>query len=590
MEQIVTTPSASDLNAVFTTVSRIEREARFDHSARVVFLRNVTIEGLDTFLKFHLYPSGIGAQTVFGGYGTMMQDVLAEDGPVRTAEPDLVVLSLTLAELDPGYGTPGWRADAALAELKNLFELLETRTRATIVLNTFISPLYPEFGIVPALDRSDVTSQVAALNRFIEDFVRDRAPRFCLTDWDAYLRIIGAKQALDDRGRYLWKAPFRKAFLNLYAQYLARIVRALKGRTKKCLILDCDNTLWGGVVGEDGMDGIKLDANEYPGKVFYDFQNSLLHLSERGVVIALCSKNNEADVLEVFDRHQSCRLKRSHLAAWRINWQDKAANIVELAEELNLGLDSFVFIDDSPVECDLIRKLLPDVTVVQVPEKLCDLPALVFEQGLFDNFRVTDDDRRRTRLYQGESQRKAARGAFASVEEYLSSLQTVASIHRVRPAEIARVAQLTQKTNQFNLTTRRYAERDIHAFAERRDAAVFALSAHDRFGDLGLVSVMILERHGVIGRIDTFLMSCRVLGRGLERAMVARCLDVMGSAWDVQRWHAEYIPTRKNQQVADFWPKSGFAPVNEEGDRRIFARDARKCGDEVPPYVCVRED
>src|SRR6185295_8837749 len=365
----------------------------------------------------------------------------------RTAEPDLVVLSLTLAELDPSYGTPGWRADAALAELKNLFELLETRTRATIVLNTFISPLYPEFGIVPALDRSDVTSQVAALNRFIEDFVRDRAPRFCLTDWDAYLRIIGAKQALDDRGRYLWKAPFRKAFLNLYAQYLARIVRALKGRTKKCLILDCDNMLWGGVVGEDGMDGIKLDANEYPGKVFYDFQNSLLHLSERGVVIALCSKNNEADVLEVFDRHQSCRLKRSHLAAWRINWQDKAANIVELAEELNLGLDSFVFIDDSPVECDLIRKLLPDVTVVQVPEKLCDLPALVFEQGLFDNFRVTDDDRRRTRLYQGESQRKAARGAFASVEEYLSSLQTVASIHRVRPAEIARVAQLTQKTN-----------------------------------------------------------------------------------------------------------------------------------------------
>jgi FkbH-like protein len=590
METIVTPASANDLNVVFTTVSRFEREARFDHVTRVVLLRNITVEGLDTFLKFHLYQSAIGAEVVFGGYGTMMQDALADDGPFGRGDPDLVVLSLTLDEMDPAYGTPGWRADAAQAELKTLFELLGRRTRATIVVNTFIPPLYPEIGIVLSPNRSDVTSQVIALNRFVEDFVRERAPRFCLTDWDGYLRILGAKDALDHRCHYLWKAPFRKAFLNLYAQDLSRIVRALKGRTKKCLVLDCDNTLWGGVVGEDGIDGIKLDRNEYPGKVFHAFHNSLLHLAERGVLIALCSKNNEADVFEVMDKHRWCKLKRTHVTAWRINWQDKAENIVELAEELNLGLDSLVFIDDNPVECDLIRKVLPDVTVLQVPKKLSDLPTLVFEQGLFDNIRLTDEDNRRTRLYQCESQRKAARGAFKSVDEYLSSLQTVASIHRVRPAEIARVAQLTQKTNQFNLTTRRYSERDIDAFTERRDAAVFSLSVHDRYGDLGLVGVMVLERNGVIGRIDTCLMSCRVLGRGLERAMVARCLGVMGPAWDVQKWQAEYIPTRKNMQVADFWTKNGFVPTGNEADRRIYTRDARQGGGAIPPYISVQED
>jgi FkbH-like protein len=356
------------------------------------------------------------------------------------------------------------------------------------------------------------------------------------------------------------------------------------------LVLDCDNTLWGGIVGEAGIEGIKLDRNGYPGKAFYDFQTSVLHLAQRGVLIALCSKNNEADVFEVLDKHPWCRLKRSHLSGWRINWQDKAANIVEIAEELNLALDSFVLVDDNPVECDLVRKLLPQVTVLQVPEKLYRLPSLALEQGLFDTIRLTDEDRKRALLYQSESQRKTERGAFANVEDYLASLNTVACIHRARPAEIPRVAQLTQKTNQFNLTTRRYSERDVQAFVERQNAAVFTLSVQDRFGDLGLVGALILERSGAVVRIDTFLMSCRVLGRGLERAMVTHCLDVMKSIWEIDTWHAEYIPTRKNMQVVDFWSLSGFVQTGDAEGRRSYVRDARESAGEIPSYLCVRED
>lgn len=585
---MLTRSAAVDLNAILSTVSRIERQdTRFDHEIRIAVLRNVTVEGLSAFLKYHLYSSGIGASIAYGGYGTMMQDVLAADGLLAREEADLIVLSLSLDEIDPAYGTPGWRADGVLAELKNLFELLETRTRATIAVNTFLVPLHSELGVALAPDRSDIASQVCDLNRFITDFVRDRAPRFCLTDWMRYLSLLGAETALDPRGNYLWKAPFKKPFLNLYAQDIARIARVLKGRTKKCLILDCDNTLWGGVLGEDGMEGIALDRYSYPGKAYYDFQTSLLHLAERGVLIALCSKNNEADVFEVLDTHPWCRLKRRHLSAWRINWQDKAANIAALAGELNLGLDSFVFVDDNPVECEMVAKMLPEVTVLRVPEKQFELPALLAHQGFFDTLRLTEEDRERAHLYQRESQRKSARSAFGSVEDYLASLETAATIHRMRPAEIARAAQLTQKTNQFNLTTRRYTDSDLQSFADRADAAVFTLSAADRFGDLGLVGVMIVERDGAAARIDSLLMSCRALGRGLEFAMVARCIEALEAEWDLREWRSEYVPTRKNGQVADFWIRNGFAPAGETGGHKHFVSAAKAGGRAIPAYVRV---
>lgn len=588
MDAVLTRPAAVDLKAILSAVSRIEREVtHFDHEIRIVVLRNVTVEGLGAFLKYHLYSSAIGAKIAFGGYGTMMQDVLAGDGLLAHGEADLIVLSLTLDEIDASYGTPGWRANDVQAELKNLFELLETRTRATIAVNTFLAPLHSELGVALAPDRSDVASQVSELNHFVTDFVRGRAPRFCLMDWTRYLALLGAEAALDQRGSYLWKAPFKKPFLNLYAQDIARIARVLKGRTKKCLVLDCDNTLWGGVLGEDGIEGIALDRNSYPGKAYYDFQTSLLHLAERGVLIALCSKNNESDVFEVLDTHPWCRLKRQHISAWRINWQDKAANIAALADELNLGLDSFVFVDDSPVECELVAKMLPDVTVLRVPGNQFELPGLLAGQGLFDTLRLTEEDRARAHLYQRESQRKSARASFAGVEDYLASLETVATIHRMRPSEIARAAQLTQKTNQFNLTTRRYTDHDLQSFAERADAAVFTLSAADRFGDLGLVGMMIIERQGREARIDTLLMSCRALGRGLEYAMVARCMEALESEWNLRGWQAEYVPTRKNGQVAEFWIRNGFIPAGEVDGRRYFAAAAQTGARAIPSYVRV---
>ena len=303
------------------------------------------------------------------------------------------------------------------------------------------------------------------------------------------------------------------------------------------------------MVGEDGLDGIALDTTQYPGSAFCDFQATVLHLAERDVLLPLCRKKSRC--FEVLDKHPAMRLKRKHLAGWRVNWQDKASNIAAMAEELNLGLDVFVFVDDSPLERDLVREMLPQVTVLQVPKKLHELPMLLLQLGLFDTLHVTDEDHKRAQLYQSESQRKTVRSAFGNLQEYLHSLQTVASIHRATPAELSSVTQLTQNTNQLNLTTRCYSEGDLQAFVNSAEAAVHTLSVGDRFGSLGLVGAMVVKMEGNIARADTFLMSCRALGRRLEAAMVRNCMTDMNrlaasTSAAPRDWHAEFIPTAKN--------------------------------------------
>ena len=591
MSETLAGVDVGSLNSLYSAVNQLEEgSAAYTDSVRIAFLRNITIEGVDAFLKYHLYTSGIRPEITVGGYGTMIQDVVAEDSLVARTDPDLVVIALTLEELDPAYGAPGWRSDSIRLELERLFETIAERTRATIAVNTFLPPLHSELGIALSPDSSDLTAQVASLNRFVVEFVRARGARFCLTDWERYLRLLGSDGALDYRYWYLAKAPFRKAFLNCYAQELARVARALKGKARKCLVLDCDNTLWGGVVGEDGLSGLKLDTNQYPGRAYYDFQTAVLHLAERGILIALCSKNNEADVFEVLDNHPACRLKRSHLAAWRINWRDKATNIAEMAEELNLGLDAFVFVDDNPTECDLVAQVLPQVAVLRVPEKLYQLPQLIFRDGLFDTLRLTGEDKRRSELYRSDAERKMTRGAFASLDDYLASLQTVAVIRRARAEEVPRVAQLSQKTNQFNLTTRRYSEEDIRRLIADEDAAVFIVSAKDRFGDLGLVGVLIAMRDAGVASIDTFFMSCRALGRGIESAMAIHCISILNALWGRPNWRAEYLPTRKNMQVADFWPTVGFLPTESIGEQKIYAASASELRVDTPVHVAIRQD
>ena len=526
------------------------------------FLRNFTIEGVEPFIQYQCLLNGLKPKITFGNYDMMHQEVLDRSSHLYSLSPDIIVSALYLDTYLPEGWRAGWNAADVMIGLSGLFTDIAQNTDAIIAVNTFVPPFYSDYGISSAKDISSNHNEVLRLNQLIREYVLSNSARFVLVDWERFVRLLGANESMDYRFWYMSKAPFKKAFLDLYALELVKIAKALKGKSKKCLVLDCDNTLWGGIIGEDGLQGIKLDRHSYPGNIFYEFQKNILRLHERGVLIAICSKNNEQDVWDVLNGYPDCLLKREHLAAWRINWSDKASNINSLAAELNLGIDSFVFVDDNPVECGLIRDMLPEVTVVQVPDKLYTYPQLLNRDGLFDTLTFSSEDRQRSQMYRNEATRKHEQAKFETMDQYLASLSLVISVHPVKDDEVSRVAQLTQKTNQFNLTTRRYSEAKISAFRGDTDWAVMSLFVRDKFGESGLTGVLISRREGDTGIIDSFLMSCRILGRNIEIAFVLEAFTILERSWGINTWRAEFIPTHKNQQVADLWPSIGFQKLD----------------------------
>lgn len=557
---------------------------------RFSFLRNFTVEGIEPYLKYHCLTSGLGPNIVFGNYDMVRQEILDKTSHVYATTPDIIVAALYLETYMPDRSRTGLDAGTVMADLAGLYTDLAGSTDAIIAVNTFIPPFHSDLGIASSAELPSRYLEVLRLNQLIREFVRSNPSRFVLVDWERLVRLLGEDESMDYRFWYMSKAPFKKGFLDLYALELVKIARALKGKSKKCLVLDCDNTLWGGVIGEDGLQGIKLDIHSYPGNVFYAFQQQILALHDRGVLIAICSKNNEEDVWEVLEKHPCALLKREHLAAWRINWRDKASNLKELAAELNLGLDSFVFVDDNQTECGLIRDLIPDVTVLQVPAKLYTYPRLFDADGPFDTLSMSAEDRRRSQMYREEAGRRHEQAKYETLDQYLASLSLSIAVHHARPDEVLRIAQLTQKTNQFNLTTRRYSEAQIAAFAADPSWGVISLSVRDKFGDSGLTGVLIARNDGDCGTIDTFLMSCRILGRNIEVAFVLKALELMERTWCINSWKAEYMPTQKNQQVADFWRLMGFTEISRQEGQARYELTGSAPRRETIPYIVIEKE
>ena len=334
-------------------------------------------------------------------------------------------------------------------------------------------------------------------------------------------------------------------------------------KRKKCLVLDLDNTLWGGVLGEEGIEGIKI-GGDYPGKAFLYWQEALLELSKSGVILTVCSKNNEQDVLDAWEKNPFMVLNKEHFAAYRINWTDKATNIKELAQELNIGLDSFVFVDDNPTERELIKQMLPMVEVPEFPAQPYELMPF-FKQLVEDYFKVysvTDEDKKKTEQYKQNAARAQAQAFFADFDSFLESLDIQITIESANEFNIQRIAQMTQKTNQFNLTTHRYTDADVRGFVES-GWKVWCISVADKFGDNGITGAIMVKPDG---EIDTFLLSCRILGKGIEFAFAKKVMSMLAVS-GVEVLIAKYLPTVKNAQVKDFYEKCGFTCVkeNEEG-------------------------
>ena len=351
-----------------------------------------------------------------------------------------------------------------------------------------------------------------------------------------------------------------------FQSWWQRLEGQLLLRRKKCLVLDLDNTLWGGILGEDGVDGIQL-GGDYPGKAYSLWQQALLQLSHNGVILALCSKNNEADVDEVWQHTPNLVLTREHFGAVRINWRDKATNMRELSDELNIGLDSMVFIDDNPGERELIKQVLPEVEVPDFPSKPYQLMPFFKElvEKYFRIYSVTSEDKAKTEQYQANAKRRAEQSRFADLESYLYSLDMQLDIIPADEHNLARIAQMTQKTNQFNLTTRRYSETELRQFIDQ-GWTIFCVSVSDRFGDSGITGAIILQPvDDITLNIDSLLLSCRILGKGIEEAFVKTVFNLMRLD-GYRRLTADYLPTAKNGQTADFYDRLGMSMVTASDD------------------------
>ena len=386
-------------------------------------------------------------------------------------------------------------------------------------------------------------------------------PNLKVLDYSEFSRNYPVSDLFDWKFYFISQMGINPKLTKDFQEWWNKKLESIALKRKKCIVLDLDNTLWGGVLGEDGVNGIKI-GGDYPGKAFLFFQKSLLQLSQSGVILTVCSKNNEADVLEVWEKNPFMALKKEHFAACRINWTDKATNIRELADELNIGLDSFVFVDDNPTERELIRQLLPMISVPEFPEQPYELP--VFFKKMVDQFfrvySVTEEDKKKTEQYQANAARTRAQHSFSTFEAFLESLDIKMAIEEANEFNIPRIAQMTQKTNQFNLTTRRYTDSEIKGFLAA-GWKIWCLSVADRFGDSGITGCIMIN--GDV--IDSFLLSCRILGKGIEKAFLRRIMVVLRDS-GVSSIKALYLPTAKNAQVIDFYDSCGFVCVSEEGD------------------------
>lgn len=404
---------------------------------------------------------------------------------------------------------------------------------------------------------------IAEYNQFLYNTASLRN-NFKVIDFSDFNNIIDTP-IFDWKYYYLSQSLISPRLNTKFSNWFRLKINAIENKRKKCLVLDLDNTLWGGILGEDGIENIKI-GDSYPGLAYLHFQQAILEAANSGIILAICSKNNEHDVVEVFDKHPFQLINFKKISAYRINWQDKVTNIQEIAEELNIGLESIVFIDDNPVERERVTQMLPEVTVPDFPESpylLVKSFKNIYDQ-YFQSYRLTNEDLNKTNQYISNAERNVFKKSFTSVGDYLKSLEMELNIYQASKFTIPRIAQMTQKTNQFNLTTKRYTEDDIKNKI-LNESLVFCVAVKDKFGDNGISILSIIDINNNTAIVDTFLLSCRILGRNIEVAFFNYLINILEQK-NIKNLKSYYIPSNKNKQTENFFEKMNFDLVNIKDD------------------------
>lgn len=586
-------PGPATAGFVSTRFDKIKGSLASVASCRVAFLRSFTVEPAIPLLRAAAATAGIDVASWVGDFNTYQQEVIDPTSRLYAFDPSVIILAVNARDLVPELWERSAELSAAeadavvertLAGYTSWVQSIRARSNAHIIIHGLELPDTAGGGVYDAQDPHGQASSLRRINAGLVALAREHSGVYIL-DYDALIARHGRRAWHDERKWQTMRMPIAAPCLIHLANEWLRYLHPITGKLAKCLVLDLDNTLWGGVIGEDGMHGIKIGI-EHPGSAFRSFQRAILDLYARGVILAVCSKNNPADAMEVFEKHDGMLIRPHHIACFRINWTDKGTNLREIARELNIGIDSLAFFDDNPAERELVRQQVPEVMVIEAPADPEQYARALREWPVFERLTLSAEDRQRGQFYAQDRQRaELEQTSSGNLEDFYRSLQQEAEMGVVTPATLARVAQLTQKTNQFNMTTRRYTEQEITAMAADSKWYIRWVRVKDRFGDNGIIGVvMATDAGGGLWEIDNFLLSCRVIGRTVETAILATIVEHARAA-GAKRMGGWFIPTKKNAPAKDFYTQHRFTMVSEQEGRQRWELDLTTDTIEAPPWV-----
>lgn len=569
--------SINQANRLYQAIGKLTAETRSLLSRsltpfRLGIVSNATMDLMIPSIVISAIRNGIDIEVVSTDFGQVAQEAFDAGSKLNTARLDAVLIALDYHAypfLADQLSTSGevLPSDKAFDYLKQIRDSFKQSGGMICIAQTLAEPPYEFGGNFDAQLDGLLRKSLTEFNRALVDDIRSSVD--VLFDVAALVNMVGACQWFDERQWYLSRVPMANVFVPLYAEYLTKLVAALRGKSKKCLVLDLDNTLWGGVVGDDGLEGIQIGQGNPVGESFLAIQQWAKTLKDLGVILTVCSKNDENIALEVFRKHSGMLLKENDFAVFVANWEDKATNIRYIAETLNIGLDAMVFVDDNPAEREIVRTMLPELTVPELPKDSSQFLRILCAGRFFEKIDFTEDDAQRNAQYLSNARRQEIQKTAATLEDYLASLEMYISFSPFNELGRKRIVQLINKTNQFNLTTRRYTETDVLQFENDQQYVTLQIELQDKFGDNGMISVVICKVHQDRWDIDTWLMSCRVIKRRVEEAVCDQ-LVALARKSGISKLRGFYRPTEKNGLVKEHYRQLGFDCICSDESEDIW--------------------
>jgi len=547
----------------------IELDNEHKNHTNIAFLSSFTINGLSETVQVKCNEKKIYCDTYAGGYNQFSQEILNLKSKLYDFSPNLTFLILDLRSVlgdlffFPYSYTEKEKKELINSKLNELFEIITffvKNSNSKLVLTNFNSPSYSSYGIASMKSNFNLKDMVLYMNKKLQEFTINKNSIF-IFDFDAFVSKFGEKNVFNYQNYFFGDIKIDLDYIPYFANELIPYIIAQLGISKKCIVLDLDNTLWGGIVGEDGFDGIKLGP-QLPGNTYLEFQKNLKALKNRGIILAINSKNNFNDAIQVINEHPNMILRKEDFSSIMINWNNKVSNMYEIAQELNIGLDSIVFFDDDPVNRELMRTSLPDILTVELPKDSSEYVNTLHELPEFSMFEITDEDSKRSEMYAQQQTRKEFEISTPNLEDLLRNLSLELIIKKSNNFTNPRISQLILKTNQFNLTTKRYTAEEILNFTNDENIIIGCAQVKDKFGDHGITGVFIIKKlNSNEWFLDTFLLSCRIIGREIEKGILNYIINEAKKN-GIKIIKSQYVRTEKNTPIQDFLPNCGFKQIN----------------------------